>query len=567
LLGLLVQSKVFTKEEAETLYSKAEKSDELIDLLILRSGKMKAPQLAQALSALYKLNYIELEKQELEPEVLDLLGEEFIHDKKVLPFSNSGGRLSVAVIDPSDKTLVDEITFMTGMRPNLYITSQVEFYNTLQKYFNDSSASKLLENMSLGGGDKALSDMELMRAQQEAESTDTSNPLVQLVNSILQDGILKNASDIHIEPRQGKSTVRFRTDGILTRQLDIPTNMEQGLVSRIKVMAKMDISDHRRPQDGRISLRFQKTDYNLRVNTLPVSDGREKIVIRILRPSKQIDDFTTLGFNPSDIHKLETLYQAPYGIVLVCGPTGSGKTTTLYTMLHKINDELRNISTVEDPVELRIEGLNQSQVNPKADYTFASSLRAMMRQDPDVIMLGEIRDHETLESAIHAALTGHLVLSTIHSNTTAATLTRMREMGASSNLLATSLNGIIAQRLIRTLCPACKEPYEATPQEKRVLFAYDDSRKDDSLTLYKAVGCSLCNGTGFKGRAGLYEIMMVDRELRQMINTNQSDLELEDAAVSNGMTTLGMNGKMALLDGITTFAETVRVLGPTLSGN
>jgi type IV pilus assembly protein PilB len=250
----------------------------------------------------------------------------------------------------------------------------------------------------------------------------------------------------------------------------------------------------------------------------------------------------------------------------VCGPTGSGKTTTLYTVLQRINDDIRNICTVEDPVELQIEGLNQSQVNPKADYTFASSMRALLRQDPDVIMVGEIRDYETLEAAVHAALTGHMVFSTIHSNTTAATITRMIEMGAASNLIGSALVGVLAQRLVRNICPYCKVAYDASEAEKELLFPYDEDRRVDRVVLYKGDGCELCMNTGYSGRCGVYEILIVDREIRQLINDSHSDLEIEDAAIAAGMRTLGMNGRAKVLAGVTTIEEVIRVLGVNLGG-
>ena len=566
-MQLLIRSKVLTEEQSLAFLQQAETTEEPVELFLLKEKKLTRAQLGKALEALYKLTYVSLEDKELEEDLIELLGEEFILEKRVVPLSNAGGRLTVAAVDPSDRTLIDEITFMTGMRPSLSVISEIDFAEISRKYFNDSSASKLIEDLNLNSPDSQMvSQLQTLQAQREAEATDLSNPLVQLVNSILQDGIIKEASDIHIEPRRNRYTVRFRIDGILISQLDIPVSMESSMVTRIKVMAQMDISDHRRPQDGRMTLKHKSTEYNLRVNTLPVTDGREKIVIRILRPSKQINDFDQLGFSTNDVKKLEQLYQSPYGIVLVCGPTGSGKTTTLYTILHKINEDIRNISTVEDPVELKIEGLNQSQVNTKADYTFASSMRAMLRQDPDVIMVGEMRDFETLEAGIHAALTGHLVFSTIHSNTTAGTITRMVEMGASRNLIASALNGIIAQRLVRTICPSCKTPYEASMEEKELLLPFNVDR-NQSITLYKGEGCSMCNNSGYKGRAGLYEIMSIDRELRQLINKESSDLELEDLAISNGMETLSLSGKKAVLRGETSFMEATRVLGPNLSGN
>jgi type IV pilus assembly protein PilB len=385
---------------------------------------------------------------------------------------------------------------------------------------------------------------------------------------MLIQGVVQGASDIHIEPREGHYVVRFRSDGVLKEILDIPQNMEGAVITRLKVMAKMDISDRRRPQDGRMSIHYKKVEYNFRVNTLPVTEGREKMVMRILRPSATVTDFTKLGFTSEDAHKIELLYKAPYGIVLVCGPTGSGKSTTLYTIMNKINSELINVSTVEDPVELKIEGLNQSQVNAKADFTFASSMRALLRQDPDVIMVGEIRDYETLEAGIHAALTGHLVFSTIHANSTATTITRMLEMGASSSLISAAVNGVIAQRLTRALCPHCKEAHEATDEQKEILYEYYPTPPDlkESLTIYKAKGCEMCKDSGYFGRTGLYEIMMIDRDLRHLIASQANELEIEDTAMKRGMISLGMCARTKIREGKVDFAEIERVLGPFRGG-
>jgi type IV pilus assembly protein PilB len=451
------------------------------------------------------------------------------------------------------------------MRPLVTVTTQIEYVEFCKKHLGN--ANSLRDEISSFSVQMNESGPEVdIRQRQDAELTDASNPLVKLVSSIIEEGIERNASDIHIEPRPKKYLVRFRVDGILRTILDVPQNMEASFVTRIKVMARMDIAEHRRPQDGRINIKYKGVDYNLRVNTLPVNDSREKIVIRILRPSKNISDFQSLGLDDEDARKLELLYQSPYGIILVCGPTGSGKTTTLYTVLQRINDDIRNICTVEDPVELQIEGLNQSQVNPKADYTFASSMRALLRQDPDVIMVGEIRDYETLEAAVHAALTGHLVFSTIHSNTTAATITRMIEMGAASNLIGSALAGVLAQRLVRNICPYCKVAYEASQSEKDLLFPYDEERRKSSLTLYRGQGCELCMNSGYAGRSGIYEVLVVDREIRQLINDSHSDLEIEDAAIAAGMKTLSMNGRAKVVAGITTVEEVTRVLGVNLGG-
>ncbi|MEB3245066.1 MAG: ATPase, T2SS/T4P/T4SS family [Vampirovibrionales bacterium] len=560
---VLIDMGLVTEADMKVALVESKEAGVQIGEILVKKGKITREDLGAALGRQFGLRYVNISEMVIDKQTLELLPDEIIHDKQVIPITNASGRLVVAMVDPNDRTVIDEITFVTGMRPLSVVTTQYDFQQFYKKHLSNRSADSLLEVLSANDAN-ANSGGQLEMLRQEQEASDPNNPLVKLVNSLLEEAIAQGASDVHAEPRKDQIQVRFRTDGILKTILTIPQSMEASFITRIKVMAKLDIAEHRRPQDGRITLKYRGTEYNLRVNTMPVSVNREKIVIRILRPSKNITSFAELGFDEVDTEKLEYLYSAPYGIVLVSGPTGSGKTTTLYTMLHQINSEDRNIATVEDPIELTIEGLNQSQVNTKADFTFASSLRALLRQDPDVIMVGEIRDEETLEAAIHAALTGHLVFSTIHSNTTSASVTRMVQMGAPPNLVASALRGVIAQRLVRTLCSQCKEPYEASETHKQLLLPYDKPAQQNRYTLYKAKGCELCGGSGYTGRCGLYEIMVVDRELRQMIGQSRSDLELEDTAVNTGMKTLAAAGREKVLEGITSIDEVTRVLGPTL---
>lgn len=563
---ILIEAGFVSEEDLATALSESRKNNQPIGHILVRANKITTEQLGKALSLQFGVKYANVSKLPENRPLLELLPEEFIREKQVIPIAKERGRLVVAMVNPANREAIDEITFITGMRPLVTVTPHIEFVEFYTKHLGDLSSQNLLNEVSTVSTRVSESIEVDLRDQRDAELSDPSNPLVKLVNSIVEEAIERNASDIHVEPRNKKYLVRFRVDGILRTILDVPQNMEASFVTRIKVMARMDIAEHRRPQDGRIAIKYKGSEYNLRVNTLPVSEGREKIVIRILRPSKSVSDFHALGFDEEDLRKLEYLYKAPYGIILVCGPTGSGKTTTLYTILQHINNDSRNICTVEDPVELVIEGLNQSQVNPKADYTFASSMRALLRQDPDVIMVGEIRDYETLEAAVHAALTGHLVFSSIHSNTTTATITRMIEMGAASNLIGSALVGVLAQRLVRNICPYCKVNYEATDTEKALLFPYDEAKRVDPITLYKGTGCELCMNSGYSGRTGIYEILLVDREIRQLINDSHSDLAIEDAAIAAGMRSLGMTGRGKVLAGVTTVEEVVRVLGVNLGG-
>ncbi len=561
---ILVESGWVKETDIIEALVEAKQTGQYLGAVLIRREKLTKEQLGKALAKQFNIQYVSLANLEADQVLIKLLPEEFMRENQVFPIAKEGGRLVVAMVDPRNRRIYDEITFITGMRPQVVVTTSIEFQEAFSKIVQQRTSTNILEGISEVATQTQETKEDQLRQQQISEMFDTSNPLVKLVNSIIEEGIEKNASDIHIEARDKTCLIRFRIDGILQSIIEIPPNMESSFITRIKVMARMDIAEHRRPQDGRIGLTYKGTEYNLRVNTLPVGEGKEKVVIRILRPSKNISDFADLGFTTTDIKKIETLYKSPYGIVLVCGPTGSGKTTTLYTILHKINDEYRNISTVEDPIELRIEGLNQSQVNHKAEFTFASALRALLRQDPDVIMVGEIRDFETLESAIHASLTGHLVFSTIHANTTAATVTRLTEMGADPNMIGSALLGVIAQRLARTLCSECKEGYEASEEEKAIIFPTNPEKQKQPLTLYKGVGCFNCNNSGYRGRVGLYEVMMMDRKIRQLISGHKLDLEIEDAAVEGGMKTLNTSGVEVLVNGKTSFDELVRVLGANL---
>ncbi|MGE0199661.1 MAG: GspE/PulE family protein [Candidatus Melainabacteria bacterium] len=563
---ILIDAGVISREDLAQALDSAKTSGEKIGYHLIRSKKITVEQLGKALGVRFNLRYVNLMKTEPDKSLLALLPEEFMREHKLLPVGKERGRLVIAMTDPTNRVAVDEITFLTGIRPMVVVTTELEFREFCSKNLGDFSSSKTLIDEIALTSDEGSSEAEELARQREAEMSDTANPLVKLVNSIIEEAIDREASDIHIEPRSRKYLVRFRVDGILRTILEVPNNMESTFVTRVKVMSRMDIAEHRRPQDGRISIRHKNMDYNLRVNTLPVSDNREKIVIRILRPSKSISSYESLGFSTDEIEKLDQIIRAPYGIILVCGPTGSGKTTTLYTILNKINTDDRNISTVEDPVELTIEGLNQSQVNPKADYTFATSMRALLRQDPDVIMVGEIRDYETLEASVHAALTGHLVFSTIHSNNTATTITRMIEMGAASNLIGSALVAVLAQRLVRAICPYCKVDYEASVKEKAILYPHDEQKQAKPMLLSKGTGCEICAQTGYSGRTGVFELMLIDREIRQMINDAHSDLEIEDSAVASGMRTLQTNGRHKVLNGTTTLEEVVRVLGLHVSG-
>src|SRR5574344_2068380 len=406
---------------------------------------------------------------------------------------------------------------------------------------------------------------ETLWEQVERELQDSSGSVATFVNKIITDGIDAKASDIHIEPRIGNDVVRYRIDGILEHVIDIPPKVEQAVLTRFKVLSRMNIAEHRRPQDGTFSIKYKDLSYDFRINTLPVS-GKEKVVIRILAPAVSLSnndkEIKLVGASKEDIEKIKKIISCPNGVILTSGPTGSGKTTTLYSVLKSLNNEDVNITTIEDPVEIKLEVINQSQVNAKAGITFASCMRAILRQDPDIILVGEIRDYETLEIAISAALTGHLVLSTVHTNSAAATVTRLVEMGAKDYLVASTLSGVIAQRLVRKLCDDCKEEYHCTREEAQMITKDEAAIKKIMETpIYKAKGCNKCGFQVYKGRIGVYEIMQITKEIKKLIAQGAHDLEIEESAVGNGMTTLHQSCYNHIMKGWTTIEEFVRVLG------
>lgn len=559
---MLVEAGYVSPADLEDALKEAARTGERLGQTLIRQGKIACEQLGERLARQHNVRYAHLARLTLDPALIDILPQTFIRQKKVLPVAREGGRLVVAMVDPGDRAAHDEITFITGMRPQAMVTTAHELQEALARLFSGRTSASLMEEIATATASPTRASAAASGTQ--ADLADASGPVAQLLTALIEEAIDRNASDIHLEPRQGQYAARVRIDGILRPMRTIPHGLEAGLMSRLKVLARMDIAEHRRPQDGRMSLTHRGKEYHLRLSVIPVSDNREKITIRILKPFNAVMAFPDLGLDEEDVERLERLYRSPYGVVLVCGPTGCGKTTTLYAVLNRLNDEARNICTVEDPIEFRLDGLNQSQINPKVDYTFANSIRALMRQDPDVLMVGEIRDAETLGAAIQASLTGHLVFSTLHANTASAALLRLVDMGAPPHLVSASVIGVIAQRLLRMICPHCKEAYAATLEEKRILYPYDENRQKMPLTLYRGRGCDACGHLGYAGRTGVYEIMVVERELRHLINQRRSDIEIEDAAVSAGMVTLPVSARCKVVSGATSLAEMIRVLGVSL---
>ncbi len=557
---VLIEEGYVSPQQLDQALSEGKATGAPLGAILIKLGFIDEVKLGKALAKLHGLLYVDTSALELKPELMALIPPDFIKRHMVLPISldKVHKRMEVIMARPDNLHVLDEIALLTGYRPIPRVSTHKEMVVLLDKFYgtrtsSDDVLARLEEDLSR---DSAMF-AESTTSELEAEMAADDAPVVQLVNSILLDAIENDASDVHIEPQKERLLVRFRIHGILKEVKSIPKKMAGAVTSRIKVASGMDIAERRRPQDGRMKIKVGSQEVDMRVNSLAVQFG-EKICIRLLKPNATTGGLEKLGLPPEEVKRINKMIKSPHGIILVTGPTGSGKTTTLYSCLREINSPERNITTIEDPVEYPLAGINQTQVSHKAGLTFALCLRAILRQDPDVVMVGEIRDEETLEAAIHAALTGHLVFSTLHTNSTAKTITRLLEMGAPAYLVSSAVIGILAQRLVRRNCAKCKVAYEATPEELQILGIENPEKP---VTLYKGAGCDRCGGSGYEGRIGLYEIMNMNREIGELIENKASTFVIQDAAVKAGMMTLAMDGKRKIYAGLTTVDEVTRVLG------
>ena len=567
---MLVTIGWLTKEQLNECLEEAKQSEEALDAIFYKKEYLSYERVVSYLKKKYNCDVISKSSIQVDNSILKMLPDDFVERKKTIILTMEGNKLAVAMVDPSDRYTIREVSLSTGRPLNVYCISSFDYDAYVKEYAlekKSKQAAKETERIIQSIEEEAaqFSNEESLWAQVEKELQDASGNVAKFVYKIITDAIDAKASDIHIEPRLGYYVVRLRSDGILKKVLEIPGSVEQAVITRFKVLARMNIAEHRRPQDGTFSIKYNDRMYDFRINTLPVS-GKEKVVIRILAPAVSLktagDKMVIAGASDEDLGKIHDMVQSPNGIILTSGPTGSGKTTTLYTILKALNKEDVNITTIEDPIEIKLEGINQSQVNPKADITFASCMRAILRQDPDIILVGEIRDFETLEVAISAALTGHLVLSTVHTNSAAATVTRLIEMGAKDYLVSSTLTGVIAQRLVRKLCDKCKEAYFPTEEEVKHISNNPEVQQELLKTkLYRKKGCKECGYLGYTGRLGVYEVMPITREIKKLIAQGAHDIEIEEAAVSAGMKTLKVSCLNHMILGNTTADEFVRVLG------
>lgn len=562
---LLIDKGYINDAQLVEALSESKKSEVPLGSALHKLGFITLKQLKETLQFQQGIETVDMDQLKIQEKVIDILPEDFIKTNKVIPISSDGRNLVVGMVNPNDAKALKDIVFLTGQKPRAMLITHFEFQNFVDSIYSHSKKETRQIIQQIEEESIELDGEETLWEQVERELQDSSGSVAKFVNKIITDAIDNKASDIHIEPRLTNYVVRYRTDGILKHVIDIPSKVEQSVLTRFKVLARMNIAEHRRPQDGTFSIKYKNNSYDFRINTLPIT-GKEKVVIRILAPAVSLDaaerNINLIGASNEDLEKITKMVTCPNGIILTSGPTGSGKTTTLYSVLKSLNDEGVNITTIEDPVEIKLEGINQSQVNPKAGITFASCMRAILRQDPDIILVGEIRDYETLEVAISAALTGHLVLSTVHTNSASATVTRLIEMGAKDYLVSSTLSGVIAQRLVRKLCPDCREEYYPSREEaQKILVDEEEIKKFMKTKIYRSKGCSNCEFSGYKGRLGVYEIMPMTKEIKKLIAIGAHDIEIEEAAVACGMKTLNQSCLNHILNGITTIEEFVRVLG------
>ena len=513
-------------------------------------------QVAEALASQLNLQLVDLQGFTLSKQMQELIPGSTLRKHSVLPLGydpKDPQAIFLAMSDPLDIVAIDDVEIITNCRVEQCVATQTEIQAILDRYFGSEEAMSAAEKFSKQRQERIQADREV---EERAERELANAPIVQLVRTIVEQAVRSRASDIHIDALEREVRIRFRIDGVLVEKLRYDISILAALSTRIKIVSGLDIAERRRPQSGRMTATVDDVEYDIRVEILPTSFG-EKIVMRLARANALTRDKSELGIQPYEMKKFDRILKHPNGIILVTGPTGSGKSTTLYTALSELNTPEVNILTVEDPVEANIPGVNQVQVNPKAGLTFASALRSFLRQDPDIIMVGEIRDTETAQIAVQASITGHLVVSTVHTNGSAATITRLEDMGIESYLLADSITGIIAQRLVRRLCPDCKETRYADEVEMKLLGL--EGQKPRKICVPHPGGCPKCNGTGYYGRIGIYEIMEMTSHLKQIVAKSLGTKELEEEARKEGLRTLRDNAAAYVLDGMTSISEMLKV--------
>jgi type IV pilus assembly protein PilB len=578
---VLVECKVLSSDELDLAKIESVKIGKNLDEVLVESGKVSQEDVVKAKAIASGNSYIELTKQKIEEKVIKLLEKDYCERYQVVPFGITNNRLNLAMVDPTNVQVIDFIEKKTNLKVAPFIASPSSIKSGISQFSTYSPEDSgplgnVFDEEEKGPNDQKDPD------GKEKNNISQDAPVTRAVNTILSYAIKSKASDIHIEPREKTVKVRYRIDGILNDSMTLPKHVHAALVSRIKILSNLKIDEHRLPQDGRFGIKIAEKDVDLRVSISPIVFG-EKVVIRILDKSGGVITLDKLGFKGKAYRIIDEASKKPHGMILSTGPTGSGKSTTLYAVLSKINSPEVNIITLEDPVEYNIEGINQIQIHSAIGLTFAAGLRSVLRQDPDVVMVGEIRDGETADLAVQAALTGHVVLSTLHTNSAAGVLPRLKDMKVEPFLIASTVNTVVGQRLVRTICKNCKESYTASETEysslseglKNVLPKKDDPKAkeifedlgheslpfldDTTYTLYKGKGCESCNKSGYSGRMGIYELFAVTPQMERLLVSDATSAEIQDAAVEEGMITMKQDGYLKALAGITTISEIARV--------
>lgn len=549
---ILIEANLVTPSQLEEARQEAEKFGLSLEDALIKLGFVSEETIASKIAESLSLPYVKLSNYIIDSNVIKLVPEEIARKYKVIPLFMLEDTLTVAMANPRDIVALDEIRLKTKLKYiDVVMAGKTEIENAINQYYGGSESVKtVIEGINIEEIRRVSEDTNPELLAQIAEET----PVIKLVNLLLQEAIKSRASDIHIEPEMNMLRVRYRIDGILYEVYKLPKHVTGLVTSRIKILSGLDIAEKRKPQDGRIRMNLDNREIDIRVSSYPTMYG-ENLVLRILDKSRVLLKLSDLGLNPQDLEKFNSLIRKPYGIILVTGPTGSGKTTTLYAALSEINSPEINIMTIEDPVEYQIPLLRQTQINPKAGLTFASGLRSILRQDPDVIMVGEIRDLETADIAIQAALTGHLVFSTLHTNDSPGALTRLIDMGIEPFLVSSSVIGVIAQRLVRLICPYCKTEY--TPPE--AVFKSLNLEPKREVKFYHGKGCEQCKGTGYSGRKGIFELLLINEEIRKLIVSKASASVIKQTAINQGMSTLLADGLNKAINGLTTLEEVLRV--------
>jgi type IV pilus assembly protein PilB len=558
---ILTETGYVTKQNIQTAITLQKKEKKPLGRILVEKGYVTWEDIAQALSKQYDLPYMEtVSELEFSSELLSLIGKQNCEKWRIMPYEKEDNKIKVLTDEVSDiNNILRTIKFMTNFEPSFIIVPKPQLDSLLKEYFGSSIqvAEDLKESLAAEDPEENIFELSDLSVQNEEKTAENSGPIIKLVNQIILQAIEQDVSDIHIEPYEKLVRVRYRVDGMLRKIAEYPSKMHHSVISRIKILSDLDIAERRLPQDGKFYLKNKGEQYDFRVSTMPTVNG-EKVVLRLLKVSNSNKRLTDLGFSDYNYNRLEYLLKFPYGIILVTGPTGSGKSTTLVGIINHLKNVTQNIVTVEDPVEYSISGVNQCQTHAEIGLNFARFLRAILRQDPDIIMIGEIRDKETAQLAIEASMTGHLVLSTLHTNTASAAVNRLLNLGIEPDLLGVSLLGVMGQRLVRTICPECKKKRPLLNKEFRETAKLLLPNEDEYYEHYGS-GCQTCRKTGYKGRTGIHEVLIVDKKIRQMMNEGAPESQIEAIARKSGMRTMFEDGMLKSISGETTIDEIKRV--------